>query len=431
MKTSRLSLPLSTLFINGIGARIGSNVLWSVVSEVGGKGLLFLTTIYLARTLQAENFGIFNLGLTIIMYIWIAEDLGTNMYGVREVAKDKLNRNDILNTCLSIRLASGFLAFGIFILLIFCFSKSDVQKFVFLGLSFYLLFRAIYTEWYLRGVEKFKSIAICNLTAYGALLVMVYFFVKHENDVVRASFIWSLAFLIGGALFLFLTFYRQPGIHFNFVFSVKEWLSHLRESIHFVFAGGLSSLYQSLPIILLGIFSTNYEVGIYSSAHRIIFAAIFVLSVPTMAIYPVLSEFHKNKGADFEKLFKVSSVIMVLISLLFSVLIFKYSSEMIRVLFGQDYAGAEIVLKILVGFLFLRVIREIFVIVISSAGLQRFYTIASVFSVIFILITFFIMRYLLNTSFLISASASLLITELGMLTIMFQVWNKKINHHDR
>lgn len=426
MKSCRLPLSINALFLNGTAARVSSNILWSVVSEVVGKGLLFLATIWLARTLKAENFGIFNFGLTLIMYFWLVEDLGTNMYGTRETAKDKLRRNEILNTILSIRLASGLVMFGIFISLMFFFSRSPVQKLVFLGFSFYLIFRAFYTEWFLRGLEKFKFIAICNITAYGVLLGMVYFFVKHENDVTRASFIWSLAFLVGGALFLFLTFYRQPGIQFNFVFSMKEWLCHLRESIHFVFAGGLSSLYQNLPIFLLGIFSTNYEVGIYSSAHRVVIAAIFVLSVFPMAIYPILSDFHKSNGDEFKRLFGISSVLMIFVSFLCSALIFKYSRKMVLLLFGQDYAGSVIVLKILAGFFFLRVIRELLVIAISSVGLQKFYSIAAIYSVVCMLISFFVIHYFLGVSYLISACTSILVTEFGMLLIMFQIWNRKI-----
>lgn len=86
--------------------RVASNFLWSIVSEAIAKCVFFITTIYLARTLGVSNFGLFTLAQTITLYFWLAVDLGINMYGIREIAKDKENAEKIINPLLTLRIPS-------------------------------------------------------------------------------------------------------------------------------------------------------------------------------------------------------------------------------------------------------------------------------------------------------------------------------------
>ena len=80
-----------------IAQRVASNFGWLIVSQAVGKGIFFITNIYLARTLGVENFGLFTLAQTITFYLWLAVDLGTSMYGIREIAKNKEHAEDIIN----------------------------------------------------------------------------------------------------------------------------------------------------------------------------------------------------------------------------------------------------------------------------------------------------------------------------------------------
>ncbi len=151
-----------------------------------------------------------------------------------------------------------------------------------------------------------------------------------------------------------------------------------------------------------------------------------MLSVPLMAIYPVLSDFHKNDPAGFKRLFHYSSVAMISGALACTVLLYVLSPETVRVLLGGGFDAAVPVLQILSGFFFLRVIREIFVIALSSAGLQKFYSLASVFSVLFMLCAFPLLVYVVRADMLTSAAVSMIITEAGVLLIMLAVWRRKV-----
>jgi O-antigen/teichoic acid export membrane protein len=97
--------------VKSVAERVVSNFAWSVLSESLGKGLFFIATLYLARTLGVENFGLFTLAQTFTFYFWGAVDLGTNMYGIRELAKNKDTAEDIINPLLTLRITVGLAVF--------------------------------------------------------------------------------------------------------------------------------------------------------------------------------------------------------------------------------------------------------------------------------------------------------------------------------
>jgi len=239
-----------------------------------------------------------------------------------------------------------------------------------------------------------------------------------------SSFMWSFSFLLGDIILLFLTYRARPQLRLRFTFSPKLWLSHIKESIHFTLSGGLSTFYQQLPIILLGILSTNYDIGIYSAVHRIIFAIIFVLSIYPMAIYPILSDLHVRSRKSFFRLYKLSLLLTMIVTLLLSLSMFFFSSEFCTILLGEKYSGAGYIFRILVGFLFLRSIREVSIIALNSAGMQRFNVIAACFGVISTVTFFFVIRHAFGADYPMAASLSLLLTEIGLFFIVIHLTNK-------
>ena len=405
--------------------RVVSNFGWSVINDLGSKGLLFLAMIYLARVLGTESFGLFNIANTLVLYFWMAVDLGSNMYGAREVSKHRENPSEILNTLLSIRITSGIIVFFLFIIATYITNVSLVFKQVCLGFSFYLISRSIYTEWFLRGIEKVGYIAFGNLLTFGINIVLCILFVTNEVDLVRAAYIWSLSFFVGGIVLLLLIKNTIHNVKIAFTFNLKEWRYHLRESIHFSLSGGLSTLYQQMPIFLLGVFSSLKDVGLYSAAHRIIFSIIFVFTIFPLAIYPILSDLHRNDRLKYVELFKKSALIITILALLLCMILFYISTPLFTMIYGIEYLAALVAFKIMIGFLCLRTIREVVVIAISSAGHQRLITVASLFGLGFVIVSYIFVRYFVHLLPITAAATSLVVTEIGILSIVIAIARKK------
>ncbi len=412
------------LYANITVQRIFSNIGWGILSQVGGKGIFFLVTIYLARVLSAAEYGLFTYAQSIVLYFWIAVDLGIDMYGSREIASDKANAANIINPLLTLRIIGSLIAFASFIMILFLIEHSINQALLFTGCGLYLLTRAINVEWAMRGFERFKYITAANFATFITMLLAVIIFVRGKDDLVSASFIWSLSYLFGGIVLLVIL-YEKLGITVKPDFDTGNWLLHLRKSIHFTISGGLLALSQYLPIIFLGILASANEVGLFSAPYGLVLGLVFVISLFPYSLYPIFSELHISESGKFRQLHNVYMFSSLLLGFFTALLGFIFANEIIMLVFGDNYRDSAALFKILIWFVFLYSIRSVYGIVIAATGLQKFYTFASTFRVLFFTIMFFSLKQFFSITYSVSASISLLASEIGMILILKFIWDLK------
>jgi len=413
-----------SLYANVLLRRVTSNISWGIINQVGGKGLFFLVTMYLARVLGTEGYGLFTYAQSIVLFFWIAVDLGVDMYGSGEIAKDKLNASNIINPLITLRIIGGFVAFFTFLLILLFIKHSASQRLLFIGCALYLVTRAISVEWVMRGFEKFKYITIANFATFTTMLLAMIIFVKSKDDLVKASFLWSLCYLLGSIVLLILL-YGKLGIKFEPAFNIRNWLLHLRKSIHFTISGGLTALSLFLPIICLGILASADEVGLFSASYGLVRALIFVLFLVPYALYPIFTELYISEKRKFRKLFNIYMLSSILFGLCITLIGFIYAKDIILLIYGGNYYESIAIFKILIWLVFLHSLRSVYGIAIAATGLQKYYTFAATFKVLFFTILFFALSQLFGISYTFSASISLLVAEIGMILILRFIWKLK------
>ncbi len=415
MTTIKLGTAISNIYENGIVRRIASNFGWSVVSEAIGRGVFFITNIYLARTLGVSNFGLFTLAQTITFYFWLAVDLGTNMYGIREIAKRKENAEEIINPLLTLRIIAGLIVFTVYTTSVFLFDMTLEKKLVFASAGLYLITYSFYTDWALKGLEKFRLIAVGSMLSSLVFLAGTLLFVKMSGQIVVAVSVWSVSYLAGG-IWLFYFLHKKLGRRYRPSFDIKVWLTHLRESIFFTTSGSLMILYQYFPIFLLGIFFGSYELGLFSAPYRMVLAAGTAGFLLPSAFYPILSElYHKDRG-NFRKTHRNLQIIMLATGVVIGVTCALYADDIIGILFGSKYSDSITVFKIIVWLIPLYFVRYSFGSVLYSAGFQRKHNIATLSGVIAMLISGLI---LIPEFGITGASVSLIIAEMFIVISMW------------
>ena len=160
-----------------IRERVLSNFSWTVVSVLLGKFAFLIATIYLARTLGTAHYGIFTYAMTIVYYFWWVVDLGTGMYGTREIAKNRERAGEIMNPLLSFRITVGFLVFALYVTIVTFSDLAASARAIYIGCGVYLVTYALYTDWAFRGVEKFKYIVFGNFLNSMTFLLLCLAFV--------------------------------------------------------------------------------------------------------------------------------------------------------------------------------------------------------------------------------------------------------------
>jgi len=337
--------------------RIGRNFIWLTLTEAIGRGVIFITNMFLARALGVKGFGVFALAQTLTFYFWLAVDIGTTTYAIREISKDKSNAETLIGTLFSVRIVLGLLVVSAYSLVLVFVPMEHSSKLAFLGCGLYLVTHAIYTDWAFKGLERVSYLVAGTLVSSVLFLAGTVFLVKDGGDVPKASFLWSLSFLPGGILLFYFLQYRL-GLKLRFNLNLKEWLWHIKGSIWFAIAHGLMIVYQNLPILLLGWTSGAYDVGLYAGAYRIVLTAYGASFLVFVASYPVLSDTYANRRHKFKKVFLWFAVALVGVGGGISLVSTSFAPQIIRLLLGDQYSQSVPIFRILVWLLPLFFLRD-------------------------------------------------------------------------
>lgn len=364
--------------------RLASNFGWSVVSEAVGRGAFFITNIYLARTLGVSDFGLFTLAQTITLYFWLAVDLGTNMYGIREIAKRKDSAEEIINPLLTLRITAGLAVFAVYTASLMFIDMPASNRIIFGAAGLYLVSYSFYTDWVLKGLEKFRFIVWGNLISSLMFLAFVFLFVRGPGSTVTAALVWALSYLAGGAALLVILF-SKLGVRYRPDFDLGVWASHLRESIHFTFSGTLMALYQYLPILLISLYFGSYEVGLFSAPYRIVITACSAGFLIPMSFYPVFSELFHRDRAQFHSTHSKLQLIMLSLGIPAAVIGALFPAEITGLLLGSAYSGSAGIFKVIVWLVPLYFLRFTYGTLLLATGYQRHHNLASLIGVVFML----------------------------------------------
>lgn len=364
--------------------RLASNFGWSVVSEAVGRGAFFITNIYLARTLGVSDFGLFTLAQTITLYFWLAVDLGTNMYGIREIAKHKDAAEGIINPLLTLRITAGLTVFAVYTASLLFIDMPASNRVIFGAAGLYLVSYSFYTDWVLKGLEKFRFIVWGNLISSLMFLACVFLFVRGPGGTVTAALVWALSYLAGGAALLVIVF-SKLGVRYRPHFDLGVWASHLRESIHFTLSGTLMALYQYLPILLISLYFGSYEVGLFSAPYRIVITACSAGFLIPMSFYPVFSELFHRDRTQFHSTHSKLQLIMLSLGVPAAVIGALFPSEITGLLLGSSYSGSAGIFKVIVWLVPLYFLRFTYGTLLLATGYQRHHNLASLIGVVFML----------------------------------------------
>ncbi len=374
--------------------RLLSNFSWSLVSEGIGKGIFFIANIYLARVLGVKNYGLFTFAMSLTYYFWLAVDLGTNLYGIREIARHKNDIEGIINPLLTMRITAGILGFLFYLAVVWSIDIPKVNKLVFSGCGIYLITYSFYPDWIFKGLEQFRFIAYASLSSSLTFILAIITLVRLKQDVALAAFLWSFSYLVGSILLFHLLLIKQS-IKIRPVFGVKIWRFHLRKSLFFMLSGSLMMIYQNFPILILAIFVGNYEIGIFSAAYRIITFITSFGFLLSMAFYPVFSEIYVSNKALFYRAHRYYRIIMLAVGSVLCILSIVTAKYIILHLFGPEYKRSIRIFSILSSLIPLALLRFSFGSIILATGYHRYHFLGALSGLLIMLIVglFFLPKY--------------------------------------
>ncbi len=185
------------------------------------------------------------------------------------------------------------------------------------------------------------------------------------------------------------------------------------------------SLYSSANIFILGLFAGNEIVGSFIVADKIRLAMQIIQHNVSEAIFPYVTRLFSNSLKSGYKFIKSYSIYIIQFSIISSIIVFLFSSEIITTFSGMKYLESIKILKIIVWVPIVVVIRDtIGKQIMINVGLSKDYRIILVNMVIVsMIISLVIVPFFLamGTAFIV------LLTEIFVVIYMVIIFKKRLN----
>ncbi len=269
----------------------------------------------------------------------------------------------------SFRLVLCLLALPVYAAVVLMKGGSSTALGIHLACGLSLLGLAIHPHWVLRGLERFRLIALGNFLSAVVYLGGAALWVHSPEDGVAAGLLWSAWFLVSGCVLIALL--QREGIRFGFSWQPRQWLDHMRASFFFATSGALVLLYNYAPVLLLERFGDDYQVGLFGPPFRIILALGAAGFLVPSSFYPVLSKLHLQDRTRFDIARRRLHLVSAGCGLAAGVLVWLAAKPLTFGVLGEGYAEGLGVFTALAWMAPCQFLRNSFRVVLMAADLQR------------------------------------------------------------
>lgn len=379
-------------------------------------------TPYLVRILGPTGYGELNYSLSIIMYLCLFVDFGFTLSATRKITKHIGNNKRISSIFYNVIMAKLSIFIVCVIMLTLCVSLlatiNSVKNIIIIS-SVQLAATVISPLWLFNGLQLTAIFALFNIIFKIASVPLIFFFVKNPTDIVYAAFFQTVPLLFSSIIALIYLYRKNVLIFFKLKINVSLIVKTLQSSL-FYYIGTMSvSLYTMSTPIILGLTSTNEQVGFYSASDKIRAAVIGIYVVIGNVIYPRVQRiFYENEKNGFRYVRRIILYVMPL-AVFSSVTLYLLSPLITKIFLGEMFGESVIILKIMSPMMALIPLSIIFAnyILLGMGHKKIFSRIPMVTAFIHIIISTLLSSYFGA----IGASYSILISEIVSFSLLLIV----------
>ncbi|MEM8778705.1 MAG: flippase [Cyanobacteria bacterium P01_G01_bin.49] len=328
--------------LSSISQKVIKNTSWLVAQRALKILIGFAISVWLARYLGPQNFGIYNYSIAYVAIFGSFSSLGLKGIIVREIVHEPHNEDEILGTTFILRLMGGFLGLSMTLLVGFFLSpEAPLVRLLILIISFNLLFKSIdFIDFYFQSKIKSKYTVYANSFALvlGAFLKIL--LIKFNVSLIYFALVLVLENILLSISTLIL---YQKMSH-----RLGSWKINLHRAKHL--------LTQSWPLVLsqIGVVIyfkidqimlakiTNPEiVGIYSVAAKVSESGYFIPSFIMASVFPILLSAKQKSLEEYNKRFQDLYILMAILATFFIIPGTFLANPLILAMYGSEFKGAS------------------------------------------------------------------------------------------
>ncbi|WP_339784494.1 oligosaccharide flippase family protein [uncultured Imperialibacter sp.] len=314
-----------------------SNILISVV-----------TIPLVVGAIGVEQLGLVDLSLSIVYTLNIIVSYGYNLSAPREVAINFADKEELSKIFSRVLLSKLVLAGGVGLLLVLAtqnLGEFNRNSTILLFSAAVLLAEALFPHWLAQGLEKMHILSIGNLVSKVTYLGLIFWLVKSPEESFLVNFLLGISG-VGANSLLLVYIVKYWGISFKRVSFHEIWVS-LTDNFYLFLSSIAGYISINSGIIILSFFVTDYMLGAYSLADRVVRVLRIVPTIVIQAIYPRASRLYVTDKQEFNSFLRKSYILALIACLLVSLAAFLFSPIIVEVLAREHLTESIKVLKIL------------------------------------------------------------------------------------
>lgn len=323
------------------------NAFYNVTRTVLNVIFPLITFPYVSRILLPEGIGKVNFASTVISYFALLGSLGIPVYGAREAAKkrdDNIGFSKLIKEIWIINIIATFFSYILFFLVLFCIPKLHEYKNLLILYSITILFTTLGIEWIYSAIEEYKYIAMRSFIFQIISLLLLLVFVRTSKDTTKYAIIVIIS-SVGANICNFI----HARKYFNLKIKIKlEIRKHLKP-VFIIFAKSIAvSIYTMLDIAMLGFMTSDADVGLYTSANKIIHVILSLILAATAVFMPRLSYYAEQSDDNkFKTLLSRSWNYMLCFSIPAFIGLFLIAEPLLLIFSGENFLGGITLMKIM------------------------------------------------------------------------------------
>lgn len=305
-------------------------------------------SIYIARYLGPEQFGILSFSLAVVYLLMGVSRLGMDSILVKELAESKTESNKYISTASILMLAAGVLS----VILIFSFFSSlyglNHETILILIISLGLIFQSTHViDYDFQSQVKSKYPSIAKTVSLALSSIFKIYLVWNGSDLYTLAWAYLLEYALL-ALILVLMFFKKNSKRFIFQFEFDLARKLIKKAIPIVLTVFLGAILLKFNQFYIKYYFGNYSLGIYVAALRMYEGWIMIPQILMVSLLPMIVRTKKTGQLLYENQIILLFSIILYLNVFVAFVVTFFSENIILLLYGPEYSESIHVLNVLI-----------------------------------------------------------------------------------
>lgn len=271
--------------------KVIKNYLYNVVYQVLLLLVPLITVPYISRVLGPDLVGINSYTNSWMTFFMLFGQMGIALYGNREVAYHRENKEDRSRIFWSIEVLQAItISIALIAYLVAVFLFSSTFKRYFLLQSLWIIGAGIDVSWYFMGMEDFQKTVLRNMIVKLISVALIFTLVKGHNDLGKYIVLLGASSLIGN---LSLWPYLRKEVSW---IPINQWhpFSHFYPAFLLFIPTITTQIYLVVNRLMLGKMSTQNQLGQFENTDKIVKVVLAVVTASGQVMLPHIANKFSN-----------------------------------------------------------------------------------------------------------------------------------------